>query len=242
MASCRPAPSESISSMKKRTGLRAAACANTPWIFSAVAPIQRLSNFGAETYSKFKPEFACSRSCQEGLAGSARPVQQNPVSYQAVAFVFSRFQMALHHLADLLLRIFHAANVGKPLGWHIANHLLPLYLRPRCWSARRQREPLVAFAWALDRKIQKNETTQPIGVNPQKQNPQAVSAGFFLLGCLQYWVPHQQESASQAQSGWPPRTSTGFFRIAGAFRRGPRKRLINTTAASHSTGVLRNHS
>ena len=34
----------------------------------------------------------------------------------------------------------------------------------------------------------------------------------------------------------------GFFNNAGAFRSGPRKRPINTSAPSHSTGVLRNHS
>jgi hypothetical protein len=32
----------------------------------------------------------------------------------------------------------------------------------------------------------------------------------------------------------------GFFRSAGAFRRGPRKMPINTTAASHSSGLVRN--
>ena len=34
----------------------------------------------------------------------------------------------------------------------------------------------------------------------------------------------------------------GFFNSAGAFRSGPRTRPINTSAPSHSTGVLRNHS
>jgi hypothetical protein len=34
----------------------------------------------------------------------------------------------------------------------------------------------------------------------------------------------------------------GFFKSPGAFRSGPRTRLINTSAASHSTSVLRNHS
>jgi len=34
----------------------------------------------------------------------------------------------------------------------------------------------------------------------------------------------------------------GFFNSAGAFRSGPRTMPINTSAPSHSTGVLRNHS
>ncbi len=34
----------------------------------------------------------------------------------------------------------------------------------------------------------------------------------------------------------------GFFNNAGAVRSGPRTRPINTSAPSHSTGVLRNHS
>ena len=80
--------------MKNRTGFRLAACANTPWMFPAVAPIQRLSNVGAETYSKNESKFARGRSRQEGFAGSARTVQQNAISYHAVAFKFRRVQCA----------------------------------------------------------------------------------------------------------------------------------------------------
>ena len=31
--------------------------------------------------------------------------------------------MSLHYLADLFLRLFHAADIGEPLRWHIANRL-----------------------------------------------------------------------------------------------------------------------
>ena len=31
--------------------------------------------------------------------------------------------MSLHDLADLLLCLFHAADIGKPLRWHIGNQL-----------------------------------------------------------------------------------------------------------------------
>ena len=72
---------------------------------------------------------------QEGLAGSTRAIEENAISYEAVAFVFPRLQMALHQLVDLLLRVVHTAEVRKTLGRHIANYLLPLYLRARCWFA-----------------------------------------------------------------------------------------------------------
>ena len=80
MASCRPPPIVSISSMKKRTGLRPAACANTPWMFSPVAPIQRFSSFGADTYSKCSPN-----SPAVALARNVFPVPRGP--YKRIPFL-----------------------------------------------------------------------------------------------------------------------------------------------------------
>src|SRR5262249_47198867 len=80
---------------------------------------------------EIKAEFARSRSSQKGFGGSWCPVHLNAVSYEAVSFVFSRVQLAFHHLADLPLRIVQAADVGKPLGRDGANHGVLLYLWPR---------------------------------------------------------------------------------------------------------------
>ena len=69
-----------------------------------------------------QPELACGRSRQEGFSGSTRAVQEDSISHQPVTFVFFRIQMSLHDLADLFLCLFHAADIGETLRWHIANH------------------------------------------------------------------------------------------------------------------------
>ena len=38
------------------------------------------------------------------------------------------------------------------------------------------------------------------------------------------------------------RNFNGLLRSPGAFRNGPRNKIISTSAVSHSTGVLKNHS
>src|SRR6266536_5962408 len=131
MASCRPAPSESISSIKKENRFSSSRLREHPLDVFASGPNPAVEQFRSGDVFEVEFEFAGGRSSQKGLAGSTRAVQQNSVSQQAVAFVFSRFQMPLHHLADLLLRVIHSADVGKPLGRHIANYLKLLYLRPR---------------------------------------------------------------------------------------------------------------
>src|SRR5271157_1755382 len=68
-----------------------------------------------------QPKLACGRSCQKCLSGSTRAVQEDSISHQPVAFIFFRIQMSLQYLADLLLCFFHAAQVGEPFRWYIAN-------------------------------------------------------------------------------------------------------------------------
>ena len=72
---------------------------------------------------KVQPELASGRSCEEGFSGAARAVQEDSISHQPVTFVFFRIQMPLHDLADLFLCLFHAAEIGEPLRWHITNRL-----------------------------------------------------------------------------------------------------------------------
>src|SRR5271157_1427961 len=98
----------------------------------------------------------------------------------------------------------------------------------------------LGFCFGLDRKIQKNETIHPMGVSPESRIHIAVRAPDCLAlsatGC------HKRKIAKPSAIRLATTNFKGFFNNAGARRRGPRKRLINTSAASHSTGVLRNHS
>jgi hypothetical protein len=98
-------------------------------MFSPVAPIQRVSSFGADTVFEVQPELACGRSRQEGFPCSAWTVQKDPVSNQPVAFVLFRMQMSLYYLANLFLRLFHAAEIAEPFRWYIANDFDRLWCR-----------------------------------------------------------------------------------------------------------------
>src|SRR5581483_5693321 len=97
-----------------------------------------------------------------------------------------------------------------------------------------------AFRLDFDRKIQKNETTQPIEVMPRSR----IQRGPSGLFCLAVYSTGAHISKTSEPSAMQLATAnlTGFFKIAGAFRSGPRKMPINTNAASHSIGVLSNHS
>src|SRR5208337_1072887 len=90
------------------------------------------------------------------------------------------------------------------------------------------------------RKIQKNETTHPIGVSPESRIHIAVRTPDCLA--LSATGSHKRKIANPSAVRVATTNFKGFLRSAGALRRGPRKRLINTSAASHSTSVLRNHS
>src|SRR5271157_2347695 len=68
-----------------------------------------------------QPELTSGRSCQECFPCPTRSVQKDSISHQPVAFVLFRIQMSLHHLANLFLRLFHAAEIAEPLRWYIAN-------------------------------------------------------------------------------------------------------------------------
>src|SRR5664280_2478966 len=62
-----------------------------------------------------QPELTSGRSRQECFPCSARAVQEDPIPHQPVAFVLFRIQMSLHHLADLFLCLFHAAEIAEPI-------------------------------------------------------------------------------------------------------------------------------
>jgi hypothetical protein len=92
----------------------------------------------------------------------------------------------------------------------------------------------------LGRKIQKNETTHPAVLIPISTNQTTLRPGLLLLSCTAGFEVTRIIKPMAMQLAIT--NFKGFFRMAGAFRRGPRKRPINATAASHSTGVLKNHS
>ena len=63
--------------------------------------------------------------------------------------------MPLHHLLDLLLRVVHTADVGKPLVRHIADYLELLYLRTldRSWLAQVYPYAAAYIEWWLEHRV-----------------------------------------------------------------------------------------
>ena len=88
--------------------------------------------------------------------------------------------------------------------------------------------------------IQKNETTQPTMLNSSSNSHNRLVV-VFSLAC-ERMGSHINKITIPNAIRLPTTNFRGFLRIPGAFRRGPRKMAINTTAANHSSGVLRNHS
>src|SRR5271157_2373983 len=90
------------------------------------------------------------------------------------------------------------------------------------------------------KKIQKNEASQPAVLSPIRANHSTLSPELTLLSSRTGFQVTRiiKPSATQLAAA----NFKGFLNNAGAFRSGPRTRPNNTSAPSHSTGVLRNHS
>ena len=92
----------------------------------------------------------------------------------------------------------------------------------------------------LDRNIQKNELNQPMMLASTTTSHKRLSGLcplvnlIALADIIKIIVPSEIQLDTTNLSG--------FFRSVGAYRSGPRRRQVNTNAASHNTGVLRNHS
>src|ERR1035441_8238813 len=137
MASCRPPPSASISSMKKRTGLRPAQ--TLPGYLSS-----RANPAGQQLRSGYvfevQPELASGRSRQKCFPCPTRSVQKDSISHQPVAFVFFWMQMSLHYLSNLFLCLFHAAEIAEPFRWYIANDFDRFWCCSLSWPANSRSE------------------------------------------------------------------------------------------------------
>src|SRR5208283_2305638 len=97
----------------------------------------------------------------------------------------------------------------------------------------------VLFGFGFDKKILRNDAIQPMGVSPKPKIQSAVSAGDSLL--VLRTGSHTSKISRPKAIELATANFKSFFNNAGAFRSGPRKRPINTSAPSHSTGVLSNH-
>jgi hypothetical protein len=136
-----------------------------------------------------KPELACGSSRQKCFPGSTWTVQKDPVSHQPVASVFFPIQMSLHYLADLFLRIFHAANIGEPFRWYTAND----FYRFRCRSLNRAANSDGGSSSPSLRSPQKNPEERNDSAyqgDSQEQNPKWAER-LMLFGCLKYRIPHE---------------------------------------------------
>jgi hypothetical protein len=99
---------------------------------------------------------------------------------------------------------------------------------------------IIGLRFRRDNMIQKNETTQPTMLNSTSNSH---SRFVVLLSLVCEWMGSHISKITIPNAIRAVTTNLkGFFRISGAFRRGPRRSPINTVAAIYSTGVLKNHS
>ena len=88
-----------------------------------------------------------------------------------------------------------------------------------------------------EKKIQKNETIQPMEVKPSRR----IHMGASGLWCvaIRSAGSHMSKISIPIAIQLTTTTFKGLFRSAGVSRKGPRKKIISTSAVSHSTDVLK---